>query len=68
METIDVYVERIIFQNEANGYSVLMTRCGDEELIAVGFFQIDVTGQMLRLGGMIIIRTTDSSLRLSTTK
>ncbi len=51
METIDVYVERIIYQNESNGYSVLMTRCADEERIVVGFFQVDVTGQMLRITG-----------------
>lgn len=51
METIDVYVERVIYQNESNGYSVLMTRCADEELIVVGYFQIDVMGQMLRVSG-----------------
>lgn len=52
METIDVYVERVIFQNESNGYGVLMTRCEDEELIVVGFFQVDVTGQMLKVSGI----------------
>ena len=51
METIEVYVERIIYQNESNGYCVLMTWCGDEDRIVVGFFQVDVTGQMLRLRG-----------------
>lgn len=52
METIDVYVERIIYQNDSNGYCVLMTWCGDEDMIVVGFFQMDVTGQMLRVSGM----------------
>ena len=52
METIEVYVERIIYQNESNGYCVLMTWCGDEDMIVVGFFQVDVTGQMLRVNGM----------------
>ncbi len=51
METIEVYVEHIIYSNESNGYKVLMTKCGKEELVVVGFFQIDVTGQMLKLEG-----------------
>lgn len=51
METIDVYVERVIYRNESNGYCVLMTQCAEEELIVVGYFQTDVTGQMLRVTG-----------------
>ena len=51
METIDVYVERVIYRNESNGYAVLMTRFADEELVVVGYFQTDVTGQMLRISG-----------------
>ncbi|MBQ8527151.1 MAG: ATP-dependent RecD-like DNA helicase [Lachnospiraceae bacterium] len=51
MQTIDVYVERIIYRNEANGYCVLMTNYDEEELIVVGSFQVDVTGQMLRVTG-----------------
>lgn len=51
METIDVYVERVIYRNETNGYSVLMTQCEDEELVVVGYFQSDLTGQMLRVTG-----------------
>ena len=52
METIDVYVERVIYRNESNGYGVLMTQYEDEELVVVGYFQTDVTGQMLRITGM----------------
>lgn len=52
METIEVYVEHMIYSNESNGYKVLMTKCGKEELVVVGFFQIDVTGQMLKLDGV----------------
>ncbi|MBE5881101.1 MAG: ATP-dependent RecD-like DNA helicase [Lachnospiraceae bacterium] len=51
MQTIDVYVERIIYRNETNGYCVLMTTFEEEELIVVGSFQVDVTGQMLRVSG-----------------
>ncbi len=51
METIDVYVERVIYQNEGNGYAVLMTHDQTEELIVVGYFHVDVTGQMLRVSG-----------------
>lgn len=51
MQTIDVYVERVIFQNEGNGYCVLMTRRDDEEIIVVGTFYGDMQGQMLRITG-----------------
>ena len=51
MQTIDVYVERVIFQNEENGYCVLMTRRDDEEIIVVGTFYGDMQGQMLRITG-----------------
>lgn len=51
METIEVYVEHMIYSNESNGYKVLMTKCGNEELVVVGIFQVDVTGQMLKLEG-----------------
>ena len=51
MQTIDVYVERVIFQNEENGYCVLMTRLDDEEIIVVGTFYGDMQGQMLRVTG-----------------
>lgn len=52
METIEVYVEHMIYSNESNGYKVLMTKCGNEELVVVGIFQVDVTGQMLKLEGV----------------
>nr|MBQ8252259.1 ATP-dependent RecD-like DNA helicase [Lachnospiraceae bacterium] len=51
MQTIDVYVERVIFQNEENGYCVLMTRRNEEEIIVVGTFFGNMQGQMLRLTG-----------------
>ena len=51
MQTIEVYVERVIFQNEENGYCVLMTRLDDEEIIVVGTFYGDMQGQMLRVTG-----------------
>ena len=51
MQTIDVYVERSIFRNEENGYSVLMTRHGEEEKIVVGMFHGDMQGQMLKMTG-----------------
>ncbi len=53
MQIIDVYVERIVYRNETNGYCVLMSRCDDEELIVVGTFHVDVQGQMLRVEGEI---------------
>lgn len=51
MQTIEVYVERIIYRNETNGYCVLMGRQEEEECIVVGVFEVDVTGQMLRVSG-----------------
>ncbi len=51
METIEVYVEHIIYRNDSNGYKVLMTKCDEEELVVVGFFHVDVTGQMLKVEG-----------------
>lgn len=51
MQTIDVYVEHVIYQNSSNGYCVLQTQMDDEEMIVVGTFHVDVQGQMLRLRG-----------------
>lgn len=51
MQTIEVYVERIIYRNETNGYCVLMGQQEEEECIVVGVFEVDVTGQMLRVSG-----------------
>lgn len=51
MQTIEVYVERIIYRNETNGYCVLMGQQEEEEYIVVGVFEVDVTGQMLRVSG-----------------
>lgn len=51
METLEVYVEKVIFRNESNGYCVLQTQCREEEYIVVGLFREDVQGQMLRVSG-----------------
>ncbi len=51
MQTIDVFVEKVIYRNETNGYCVLMTQYEDDEFVVVGVFHGDVQGQILRVNG-----------------
>lgn len=38
MAQLEGYIERIVYRNEENGYSVLIIGKGSEEVSAVGFF------------------------------
>ena len=51
LETLEVFVDHVIYRNESNGYCVLSTNHEEEELIVTGIFQGDVQGAMLRVTG-----------------
>ena len=50
-ETLEVFVDHVIYRNESNGYCVLSADYEEEELIVTGIFQGDVQGAMLRVTG-----------------
>lgn len=51
METIQGYVEHIIYRNEANGYTVLALTTKEEELTCVGMFRGVDEGEGLEVQG-----------------
>ena len=51
LETLEVFVDHVIYRNESNGYCVLSADYEEEELIVTGIFQGDVQGAMLRVTG-----------------
>ncbi len=51
METIQGYVDHIIYRNTENGYSVLVLVCGEEELTCVGIFSDIVEGENIEAKG-----------------
>lgn len=51
METIKGYVEHIIYQNEANGYTVLVLMSEGEEITCVGMFRSVEEGEGLEVQG-----------------
>lgn len=51
METIKGYVEHIIYQNEANGYTVLVLAAEGEETTCVGMFRGVGEGESLEVQG-----------------
>ena len=51
MIDIEAVVERIVFRNEENGYTVAVVSCDDEELTAVGKFLNINIGQVIKLYG-----------------
>ena len=51
METIKGYVEHIIYQNEANGYTVLVLAAEGEETTCVGMFRGVDEGETLEIQG-----------------
>ena len=51
METIDGYVDHIIFQNEENGYTVMSLMADDKELTAVGLCKGLAQGETIEAEG-----------------
>ena len=51
METIKGYVEHIIYQNESNGYTVLVLETESEELTCVGMFRGVDEGESIEVQG-----------------
>ena len=51
METIQGYVDHIIYRNAENGYTVLVLVCGEEELTCVGTFSDIVEGENIEAKG-----------------
>ena len=50
-KTIVVFVQRVIYANETNGFQVLDTLEDDEERTVVGIFRGDMQGLSLRVTG-----------------
>ena len=51
METIQGYVDHIIYRNDENGYTVLVLVCGEDELTCVGIFSDIVEGENIEAKG-----------------
>ena len=51
METIKGYVEKIVFRNEDNGYTVLSVSCDRDEITCVGTFQYIGEGEFVEFTG-----------------
>ena len=51
METIQGYVDHIIYRNTENGYTVLVLVCEEEELTCVGIFSDIVEGENIEAKG-----------------
>lgn len=68
-DTVEGYINHIIFRNEDNGYTVLSMIVDGEELTCVGFFQYISEAKPQRLRAVTqSMCPMDSSLRLSPTK
>ena len=55
METIKGYVDRIIFRNSDNGYSVLALETDKDDVVCVGFFDVVKEGEHLSLTGDYVV-------------
>ena len=51
MEILKGYVEHIIYQNSANGYTVMNLVSDEEEITCVGTFRTLEAGEMVELTG-----------------
>ncbi|MBQ1194320.1 MAG: ATP-dependent RecD-like DNA helicase [Lachnospiraceae bacterium] len=51
METFSGYVEKIVYRNDDNGYTVLSVSFGDEEIVCVGTFQFINEGEYVSFEG-----------------
>ena len=54
METIQGYIDHIIYRNTENGYTVLVLVCEEEELTCVGVFSDIVEGENIEAKGEFI--------------
>ena len=51
METFSGYVEKIVYRNEDNGYTVLSVSFDNEEIVCVGTFQFINEGEYVSFTG-----------------
>ena len=58
METFKAYVERIIYRNEDNGYTVLSAEENGCETVCVGVFQFIEEGEYLNFTGEFVFHPT----------
>lgn len=64
LESIEGYVDHIIYRNADNGYTVLVLVCNEEEETCVGYFRILPREKTLRQREVIQnIRLTADSFR-----
>ena len=57
-DTIEGYVEHIIFRNEDNGYTVLNLMSEGSEVTCVGIFEYVSEGELLELHGTYVEHAT----------
>ena len=57
METIKGFIERIIYRNTDNGYTVFDLISGEEEITCVGFFKTSDQGETIEAEGNYITHT-----------
>lgn len=57
-DTVEGYIDHIIFRNEENGYTVLSLVVDGEELTCVGFFQYINEGEMISAKGVYTEHTS----------
>ncbi len=51
MDIVEGYVERIVYRNSDNGYTVLSVSCDGDEITCVGTFQYINEGEYVVLEG-----------------
>lgn len=51
MITLNGYIEKIVYRNEDNGYTVFSVMCDGEEITGVGTFSYIVEGECVELHG-----------------
>lgn len=69
LETLEVFVDHVIYRNESNGYCVLSADYEEEELIVTGIFRVMCRGQCCGLPERWnIMPIMANSLRCSNTR
>ena len=51
MSTVLGYIEKIIYRNENNGYTVLSVESDDDEYVLVGTFNYIAEGEFIKANG-----------------
>ena len=58
MSTVSGYIEKIIYRNESNGYTVLSIEADDNEYVLVGTFNYIAEGEFIKANGNMKLHPT----------